>query len=69
MVVKPVKPFTINRGVPSKTVAWIVCDPFQDVGDGANDGNGGEKGKDGGDEGEVQPRRLFFNYGSLYIGV
>lgn len=66
MVVKPIKPYTINRGVPSKTVAWIVCDPHQDVGVGVEEGAGEE-------EKEARPaaksRRLFSNYGSLYVGV
>lgn len=65
MVVKPTKPYTINRGVPSQTVAWIVCDPHQDVGAGGveEDVEGEARG------GATRPRRVFSNYGSLYIGV
>lgn len=71
MVVKPIKPYTINRGVPSQTVGWIVCDPHQDVGAGeveevaeAREGEGEGVAGDA-----VKPRRVFSNYGSLYIGV
>lgn len=70
MVVKPTKPYTINRGVPSQTVGWIVCDPYQVGAGGAEEGAeaGGEDGvRTGGDA--VKPRRVFSNYGSLYIGV
>lgn len=63
MVVKPTKPYTINRGVPSQTVGWIVCDPYQ-VGAG-----GADEGAEAGDGDAVKPRRVFSNYGSLYIGV
>lgn len=69
MVVKPTKPYTINRGVPSQTVGWIVCDPHEDVGAG-NSTKVDEAGKrEGGAAEAVKPRRVFSNYGSLYIGV
>lgn len=69
MVVKPIKPYTINRGVPSQTVGWIVCDPHQDVGaSGVEEGAEGE-GEAGVPGGAKIPRRVFSNYGSLYIGV
>lgn len=67
MVVKPTKPYTINRGVPSQTVGWIVCDPYQVGAGGAEEGaktGGGDDVRDA-----VKPRRVFSNYGSLYIGV
>ncbi|CAM9294340.1 unnamed protein product [Ectocarpus fasciculatus] len=68
VVVKPIKPYTINRGVPSKTVAWIVCDPHQDVGAaGVEEGAAEEEGE--GDRPAAKSRRLFSNYGSLYMGV
>ncbi|CAM9615736.1 unnamed protein product [Ectocarpus sp. 6 AP-2014] len=67
VVVKPIKPYTINRGVPSKTVAWIVCDPHQDVGVGVEEGAAEEEGEER--TPTVKPRRLFSNYGSLYMGV
>ncbi len=66
VVVKPTKPYTINRGVPSQTVGWIVCDPHQDVGASVEEGAEGEAGVPGGAR---RPRRLFSNYGSLYMGV
>lgn len=69
MVVKPTKPYTINRGVPSQTVGWIVCDPYQDVGARivTEVDEAGER--EGGAAEAVKPRRVFSNYGSLYIGV
>lgn len=67
MVVKPTKPYTINRGVPSQTVAWIVCDPYQVVGAGGAE-EGTERRERVGDD-AIEPRRVFSNYGSLYIGV
>ncbi|CAN0472515.1 unnamed protein product, partial [Ectocarpus sp. 8 AP-2014] len=67
VVVKPIKPYTINRGVPSKTVAWIVCDPHQDVGVDVEEGAAEEEGEER--TPAVKPRRLFSNYGSLYMGV
>lgn len=68
MVVKPTKPYTINRGVPSQTVGWIVCDPYQ-VGAGGAEGSGAGDGDIGVGGDDVKPRRVFSNYGSLYIGV
>ncbi|CBJ33878.1 hypothetical protein Esi_0666_0002 [Ectocarpus siliculosus] len=67
MVVKPIKPYTINSGVRSKTVAWVVCDPHQDVGAGVEEGAAEEKGERR--TPAAEPRRLFCNYGSLYVGV
>lgn len=71
MVVKPTKPYTINRGVPSQTVGWIVCDPYQVEAGGAEEGAEAGEGVDAGVGGDaaVKLRRVFSNYGSLYIGV
>eukprot|EP00903_Cladosiphon_okamuranus_P017091 g15748.t2 len=67
VVVKPTKPYTINRGVPSQTVGWIVCDPYQVKPGGAEEGAETADGDDVGND--AKPRRMFSNYGSLYMGV
>ena len=85
VVVKPVAPYTVNRGVPSKTVAFVVCDPSQSAGAGIGAGLGQDVEKAGDGESSVDEvgglrteeagadsrklPRLFTNYGSLYIGV
>lgn len=69
VVVKPTKPYTINRGVPSQRVGWIVCDPYQDVGVGEVKEVGEADEREGDAEDAVKPRRVFSNYGSLYVGV
>lgn len=90
MVVKPIPPYTVNRGVPCKTVDFVVCDPSQeDVRGGGGEGRGrhgavldgtgrgegsgeagaGEEGGEGKREAGEEPRMVFPQYGSLYIGI
>lgn len=67
VVVKPVAPYSVNRGVPSKRVAFVVCDPYQDL----HVFGGGDLSREEEDgAGDAGRRRIYFSkYCSLYLGV
>lgn len=84
VVVKPVVPYSVNRGVPSKRVAFVVCDPFQEMGGRGvfnnnnnnnsdrnenSDSDNSGKGKQGKSGSHGVRRRMFSNYVSPYMGV